>query len=165
MRANCRQSAINPCAQTMRNHRAEHASQPRHCLWTPRPAWAITCHSSKRGVLATRKPMLLLRLSGSLLLRFDERQLLELLFQLPPRSTRSKSLSKQSHAHFSASSRCGFECHHAICETPLKKLEALPAARPTPARARTVSTTAWLEACIAWPIHAATRVRNWSALM
>ena len=120
----------------MRNYRAKHPSQPRPCLWTPRPAWAITCHSSKRGVLATRKPMLLLRLSGSLLLRFDERQLLELLFQLPPRSTRSKSLSKQSRAHFSASSRCGFECHHAIYETPLKKLEALPAARPTPAATR-----------------------------
>ena len=34
--------------------------------------------------------MLLLMLSGVLLLRFDARQLLELLFQLPPRNKRFK---------------------------------------------------------------------------
>jgi hypothetical protein len=37
---------------------------------------------------ARRKPRLLSRLSGSLLLRFDTRQFLALLFQLPPRFTR-----------------------------------------------------------------------------
>ena len=51
---------------------------------------AISCRSSRRGVLATRKPLLLLMLSGVLLLRFDARQLLELLFQLPPRNKRFK---------------------------------------------------------------------------
>ena len=51
---------------------------------------AISCSSSRRGVLATRKPLLLLMLSGVLLLRFDARQLLELLFQLPPRNKRFK---------------------------------------------------------------------------
>jgi hypothetical protein len=35
-----------------------------------------------------RKPLLLLRLSGLLLLRFETRQFLALLFQLPPRKTR-----------------------------------------------------------------------------
>lgn len=39
-------------------------------------------------VLTIRKPMLLLRLSGVLLLRFAERTFLALLFQLPPRITR-----------------------------------------------------------------------------
>lgn len=37
---------------------------------------------------STRKPLLLFRLSGVFLLRFAERQLSELLFQLPPRFTR-----------------------------------------------------------------------------
>jgi hypothetical protein len=36
----------------------------------------------------TRNPMLLFLLSGVLLLRFADRQLLSLLFQLPPRNTR-----------------------------------------------------------------------------
>ena len=39
---------------------------------------------------ASRKPMLLLRLSGSFLLRLAERTLLALLFQDPPRNTRRK---------------------------------------------------------------------------
>ncbi len=39
-------------------------------------------------VLSRRAPMLLLRLPGSLLLRFAERRLTGLLFQLPPRLTR-----------------------------------------------------------------------------
>ena len=39
-------------------------------------------------VLQTRKPLLLLLLFGLLLLRFATRQLLALLFQLPPRFTR-----------------------------------------------------------------------------
>jgi hypothetical protein len=39
-------------------------------------------------VLAQRKPMLLLRFVGVLLLRYAERRLLALLFQLPPRITR-----------------------------------------------------------------------------
>ena len=42
-------------------------------------------HAFKR---AGRKPRLLLRLAGSFLLRFAERQLKALLFQLPPRLTR-----------------------------------------------------------------------------
>jgi hypothetical protein len=40
------------------------------------------------AVLTRRKPMLLLRFVGSVLFQFDERQLSELLFQLPPRMTR-----------------------------------------------------------------------------
>lgn len=39
----------------------------------------------------TRKPILLLRLSGWLLLRFDARRLSGLLFQEPPRNTRFSS--------------------------------------------------------------------------
>ena len=39
----------------------------------------------------TRKPMLLLRLSGGLLLRLAARQFLGLLFHDPPRSTRDRS--------------------------------------------------------------------------
>ena len=42
---------------------------------------------------ARRKPRLLLRLSGVLLLRYDKRQLLASLFQLPPRFTRLEPLS------------------------------------------------------------------------
>jgi hypothetical protein len=41
-----------------------------------------------QSVLATRKPMLLLRLSGSFLLRLAERRFCGLLFQEPPRRTR-----------------------------------------------------------------------------
>ncbi len=48
----------------------------------------VACGSSRRGVLTTRNPMLLLMLSGVLLLRLEARQLLELLFQLPPRNKR-----------------------------------------------------------------------------
>ena len=40
------------------------------------------------GARTTRKPILLFRLSGLLLLRCAERQLFALLFQLPPRTTR-----------------------------------------------------------------------------
>ena len=40
-----------------------------------------------RSVLATRKPKLLLRFEGSFLLRFAERTLGGLLFQLSPRFT------------------------------------------------------------------------------
>lgn len=40
------------------------------------------------GRQTTRKPLLLLRFDGVLLLRFDTRQFLALLFQLPPRKTR-----------------------------------------------------------------------------
>ena len=40
---------------------------------------------------ATRKPLLLFSLSGLLLLRLDDCKLLELLFQLPPRSTRDST--------------------------------------------------------------------------
>ncbi len=51
---------------------------------------AISCRSSRRGVLTARNPILLLALFGLLLLRCDARQLLELLFQAPPRSKRFK---------------------------------------------------------------------------
>jgi hypothetical protein len=40
----------------------------------------------------TRKPMLLLRLSGWLLLRYEQRALWRLLFQEPPRNTRRHTL-------------------------------------------------------------------------
>lgn len=40
---------------------------------------------------ATRKPLLLFSLFGLLLLRLDDCKLLELLFQLPPRSTRDST--------------------------------------------------------------------------
>ena len=46
------------------------------------------------GERATRKPLLLLRFSGVLLLRFATRQLSALLFQLPPRSTRFEPLRR-----------------------------------------------------------------------
>ena len=42
---------------------------------------------------STRKPLLLFRLSGVFLLRFAERQLSELLFQLPPRFTRFEPMT------------------------------------------------------------------------
>lgn len=45
-------------------------------------------HAGKHSMLARRKPTLLLRLSGVLLLRFATRQFCGLLFQLPPRMTR-----------------------------------------------------------------------------
>ncbi len=44
--------------------------------------------SGRRNELRSRTPMLLLRLSGELLLRFADRQFWRLLFQLPPRMTR-----------------------------------------------------------------------------
>ncbi len=45
--------------------------------------WSLPC-----VVLTRRKPRLLFSLPGELLLRFATRQLLALLFQLPPRFTR-----------------------------------------------------------------------------
>ena len=42
---------------------------------------------------ARRNPMLLLRLAGELLLRFDARMLFGLLFQLPPRITRLEPMA------------------------------------------------------------------------
>ena len=44
------------------------------------------CHKLRRRT--TRKPRLLLRLPGELLLRFATRQFVAVLFQLPPRFTR-----------------------------------------------------------------------------
>ncbi len=44
---------------------------------------------ARAGASTTRNPMLLFVLPGSLLFRFAERQLLELLFQLPPRAVAS----------------------------------------------------------------------------
>jgi len=61
---------------------------PWHASWTPHLPQLITQPSSWNGVLATRNPMLLFVFVGVLLLRFEARQLLELLFQLPPRTTR-----------------------------------------------------------------------------
>jgi hypothetical protein len=50
--------------------------------------------------LATRKPMLLFSLVGLLLLlRFDASKLLELLFQLPPRTPRSDELNQPGRPH------------------------------------------------------------------
>ncbi len=70
------------------------ASQPMFCLdrrpWTVRRFWQrkISWES------ATRKPMLLLKLSGLFLLRTAQRALFRLLFQEPPRTTRSHGLSR-----------------------------------------------------------------------
>ena len=61
---------------------------------------AITCDSSRRGVLTARNPILLLALFGLLLLRCEPRQLLELLFQEPPRNKRFVSvLGSRSKKH------------------------------------------------------------------
>ena len=46
--------------------------------------------------------MLLFRLSGSLLLRFADRQFLPLLIQLPPRSTRAEALAVPRHLLYGA---------------------------------------------------------------
>jgi hypothetical protein len=54
---------------------------------------------------AKRNPLLLLRLVGSLLLRSAERQLLVLLFQDPPRSTRTES--RPSHPAFAGDCKFG----------------------------------------------------------
>ncbi len=50
-------------------------------------------------VLERRKPKLLLRLSGVLLLRLAERTLSGLLFQLPPRFTRLEPYGPSSQVH------------------------------------------------------------------
>ncbi|MEE3715902.1 hypothetical protein V2H45_03980 [Tumidithrix elongata RA019] len=47
---------------------------------------AESTHEEPKTETTTRKPILLLRLSASFLLRLAERQLLEVLFQEPPRS-------------------------------------------------------------------------------
>ena len=52
------------------------------------PLFFLCCLLCRTSYRARRKPRLLLRLSGVLLLRFDTRQFLALLFQLPPRFTR-----------------------------------------------------------------------------
>jgi hypothetical protein len=49
-------------------------------------------------VLERRKPTSLLRLPGVFLLRFAERQLTALLFQLPPRMTRLAALLVVAHS-------------------------------------------------------------------
>lgn len=54
------------------------------------------------SVLRMRKPMLLLLLSGLLLLRLATRQLLALLFQLPPRFTRLDPLTAFTHKYFAS---------------------------------------------------------------
>ena len=51
-------------------------------------AQALNYALRRHRVLTRRKPMLLLRLPGELLLRFADRTFLALLFQLPPRFTR-----------------------------------------------------------------------------
>ncbi len=50
--------------------------------------WSVNQPNPALRVLQTRKPMLLLLLFGLLLFRLATRQLLALLFQLPPRFTR-----------------------------------------------------------------------------
>ena len=55
--------------------------------------------SGELFVLTRRTPKLLLRLPGSLLLRFAERTLAGLLFQLPPRFTRLEPLGPSSQVH------------------------------------------------------------------
>ena len=52
------------------------------------PATCLMHAALARVVLASRRPLLLLRLSGVFLLRFAERRFAGLLFQEPPRSTR-----------------------------------------------------------------------------
>ena len=54
--------------------------------WQPLPLDVLA--REEPTVFAHRKPMLLLRFVGVLLLRFAARRLLVLLFQLPPRITR-----------------------------------------------------------------------------
>ncbi len=50
--------------------------------------WSVNQPNQALRVLQMRKPMLLLLLFGLSLFRFAARQLLALLFQLPPRFTR-----------------------------------------------------------------------------
>jgi hypothetical protein len=50
-------------------------------------------HSGNVGSLAKRRPLLLLRLSVSFLLRLAERNLIGLLFHEPPRNTRRSNRS------------------------------------------------------------------------
>jgi len=69
--------------------------------WTPSSARGAVpdrtrAVGSARRVLAARNPLLSLSLPGALSLRFDARQLLELLFQLPPRNTRFVPLNRSS---------------------------------------------------------------------
>ena len=52
------------------------------------PVGTVIAMAPAQSVLATRKPILLLRLSGWFLLRFAERRFCGLLFQEPPRRTR-----------------------------------------------------------------------------
>ncbi len=52
------------------------------------------CQCDAGGARATRKPRLLFRFAGAFLLRFAERQFWPLLFQLPPRITRSEPLGR-----------------------------------------------------------------------
>lgn len=80
-------------AKRLLGHRSGEPSLPTGKYIFPRKAM---CGCSKTRPIrvrplvlqATRKPRLLLRLSGLLLFRFDTRQLTALLFQLPPRFTR-----------------------------------------------------------------------------
>ena len=51
------------------------------------------------GTRTNRRPMLLFLLSGLLLFRFEVRQFLALLFQLPPRFTRLESLGFRPSAY------------------------------------------------------------------
>ena len=68
-------------------------------------------HPSGEGfVLARRKPRLLLRLPGSFLLRYAERQLSASLFQLPPRLTRLEPVSCQPNHSESLSPFAAVRC-------------------------------------------------------
>ena len=91
--------AANRSTETALATRGLHAIRPGDALIMAVPG--RPCSSPGRsvdrpalaaGVLATRKPMLLFRLSGWFLLRFAERRFRGLLFQEPPRRTRRLQL-------------------------------------------------------------------------
>ena len=92
-------------------------------------------------VLTRRKPRLLLRLPGVFLLRFAERKLKALLFQLPPRLTRFVPLSErapQLYSHFGYTS----------------------ASEGSKKRRRASTTSAWAT----WPIMLVTRCASSASL-
>ena len=76
-------------------------------------------HPSLSYKARTRRiPRLLLRLSGALLLRYDTRQFVKLLFQLPPRFTRFEPFPINIHKIFSVLT-CN--CQHAQRTTTLER--------------------------------------------
>jgi hypothetical protein len=63
------------------------------------PIVTVIAMARAQSVLATRKPMLSLRLSGWFLLRLAERRFCGLLFQEPPRRTRKDGGRSGAGAH------------------------------------------------------------------